>query len=181
MPRGGFVKPLLTIADTGRTVRLPMNLLESLNRVADTRRAMVVVLRREPTVRELAEQTRLPIKKMTLVLRTAARPLSLDAPVGDEAVLGELVPDVRAVSPDAPILAAERVACMQRALAVLSDRQRPMIELRYGIGSGHEHTLAEIGDRLGVTRERVRQIEHKAMTCLRRHHDRIEDGEPAVA
>jgi RNA polymerase primary sigma factor len=169
------------IADTGRTVRLPVHLIEALNQVADARRALAVDLRRDPTLLELAEHTHLPVEKVMLVLRSAAPPVSLDAPVTDGAVFGQFLPDGTTMSPDASIFASDTIRRTKRALASLSKRQRLVIALRYGIGLEHRHTLAEIGRRLGVTRERVRQIEHEAMERLRHHRHRIDDGEPAAA
>jgi RNA polymerase sigma factor (sigma-70 family) len=169
------------IADTGRTVRLPVHLIEALNQVADARRALAVDLRRDPTLQELAEHTHLPVEKVMLVLRSAAPLVSLDAPVTDDAVFGQFLPDGTAISPDASIFASDTIRRTKRALASLNKRQRLVIALRYGIGLEHQHTLAEIGRRLGVSRERVRQIEHEAMERLRRQRHRIDDGEPAAA
>jgi RNA polymerase sigma factor (sigma-70 family) len=166
------------IADTGRTIRLPVHVVDSLNRIAAARRALVRDLDRDPTVQEIAAHTHLPVDKVTRVIRSGAPLVSLDAPVAEDTAFGEFVPDMGSPSPEAPLLNEERRRHTTRALETLNDREREVIELRYGLVNTHEHTLQEIADRLGVTRERVRQIERQALSRMRaqQHH-----GSPKVA
>jgi RNA polymerase primary sigma factor len=156
------------IADTGRTIRLPVHVIESLNRIAAARRALVSELGRDPTIQEIATHTRIPAEKVMLVLRSGAPLASLDAAVSEDTVFGEFVPDTGTSSPEAPLVEEETLRRAKLALESLSERERQVIELRYGIVNAHEHTLQEIASRLGVSRERVRQIEQQAMKRLRR-------------
>jgi RNA polymerase primary sigma factor len=157
-----------SIADSGRTVRLPVHVIESLHRIAAARRVLVASLGRDPTIREIAARTRIPAEKVVLVMRSGAPLASLDAPVSADAVLGEFIPDVGAVSPEAPLLAEDTLRRVKTALESLNERERLVLELRFGIANAREHTLQEIADRLGVTRERVRQIEKQALQRLQR-------------
>jgi len=158
------------IADTGRTIRLPVHLVESLNRISAARRALVAELGRDPTVHELADRVEMPPDKVLLVLRSAAPLADLDAPVGDDAVFGAFLPDSGTLQPDAPVLEEDLREVVARSLDSLSDRERTVLQLRFGIGNGREHTLLEIGRRLGISRERVRQLEKQALAKLRRRH-----------
>jgi RNA polymerase primary sigma factor len=156
------------IADTGRTIRLPVHVVGSLSRIATARRAFVLAHGRDPTVQELARQTRLPPEKVMLVIRSSAPLASLDAPVSEDAVFGEFLPDTGSLSPEAPLFDQERLREAHRALDSLSERERQVIEMRYGIVNSRPHTLQEIANVFGVSRERVRQIEKRAMDRLRR-------------
>jgi RNA polymerase sigma factor (sigma-70 family) len=155
------------IADTGRTIRLPVHLVESLNRVAMSRQALLRELGREPTIHELATHARMPVAKVMLAIRSGAPLASLDAPVSEDAVVGDLLADVSGVSPDASLLVHDRRRQAETALKRLTHRQREILELRLGFGNAREHTLQEIGDRLGISRERVRQLEQQALERLR--------------
>ena len=157
------------IADTGRTVRLPVHVNEALSRIDAARRALVRRLGRDPTIQELAASTRLSEERVTHVIRSSVPMMSLDAPVSEGAMFGELVPDTRAPLPDAPLLEKEARRNAREALRSLKERQRQVLELRYGIDTGGEHTLEEVATRLGISRERVRQIERAALDRLRRH------------
>lgn len=161
------------IADTGRTIRLPVHLIETLNGIAAARRALASDLGRDPTLQELSAYAHIPADKIMLMLRSGAPLASLDAAVTDDSVFGEFLPDTSAVSPEEPLLEAEAIGRVKRMLESLSDRERLVIELRYGINNTHQHTLAEVGDRLGVSRERVRQIESQAMQRLRGRRSQI--------
>jgi RNA polymerase primary sigma factor len=155
------------IADSGRTVRLPVHVIDTLNKIAAARRALVGELGRDPTIRDIAERTRIPAEKVMLVMRSGAPLASLDAPVSEDAVFGEFIPDLGTASPEEPLLQEDTLRRAKAALESLSERERFVLELRYGIVNAREHTLQEIADRLGVSRERVRQIEKLAMQRLR--------------
>jgi RNA polymerase primary sigma factor len=156
------------IVDTGRTIRLPAHMIDALKRVTVARRALETELGRDPTVTELAARTGIAADKVMLVLKSAPPVVSLDAPVGEDIVFGEFVPDDGVLSPEAPILNEDVEARARLALRSLGDRERQVLELRFGIGNSRPHTLKEVGDRLGVSRERVRQIEKIALARLRR-------------
>jgi RNA polymerase primary sigma factor len=157
------------IADTGRTVRLPAHVVEVLNRVAAARRVLVAALGREPTLAELAVRTRIPEDKIAHALRSDTVLTSLDAGRGEDgAGIGEFLADASAGSPEEHLLRSEANHRVRLSLASLSAREREVLELRFGLRNAHGQTLQAIADRLGVTRERVRQIEQQALTRLRR-------------
>jgi len=156
------------IADTGRTIRLPSHLVTALNQIAAARLALSRELAREPTIGELAARTGVPVEKVTLALRSSAPLTSLDLPVGEDVVLGEFVADPAATSPHDSLAARETDWLARQALASLGPRHRHVLELRFGMGGAREHTLQEIADRLGVSRERARQLEVAALNHLRR-------------
>jgi RNA polymerase sigma factor (sigma-70 family) len=168
------------IADTGREIRLPVHVVESLNRVVAARGSLEAELGRNPTVQELAARTRMPASKIMLVTRAGAPLASLDAPVSEDALLGSLLPDTGAVSPEAPLPERELLRTLRRALASLSDRERLVLELRYGLTNAREHPLQEIASHLGISRERVRQIEKRALEQLRRRRDVLRRRERAA-
>jgi len=167
------------IADTGRTIRLPVHVVESLNQIAAARRALVRELGRDPTIEEVAKHARIPAEKVMLVIRSGAPLASLDAPVSEDAVFGEFVPDTGALSPEAPLLEEDTLKRVKLALESLGERERQVLELRYGIVNAHEHTLQDIAERLGVSREQVRQIEKHAMQRLQRRRGQF--GAPPAA
>jgi RNA polymerase primary sigma factor len=158
------------IADRARTIRIPVHLVEVLSRLRRTRGLMIQELAREPTASELARRLRIPVAKVRALLEVPAEPLSLETPVGEDdgSELGDFLKDTQAAAPDATVAAKEAVAHLDRALGVLSDKERQILRLRFGLGAEREHTLEEIGARFGLTRERIRQIETKALGKLRR-------------
>jgi RNA polymerase primary sigma factor len=158
------------IADHGRTVRIPVHLTEALTRVLRARRELVAALGREPTEEELARRARMSVARVRLALEASRTPFSLDAPVGDdsETRLGAFIEDTHAPGPDVGLVEEERGTHVARALAGLADKEREILRLRFGIGVDRPHTLEEIGERYGLTRERIRQIEGKALRKLRR-------------
>jgi RNA polymerase sigma factor (sigma-70 family) len=160
------------IANTGRTVRLPVHLVESLTRIEVARRRLLGELGRDPTVEELATRTRMPAERLTLAIRSGASPVSLDAAISDDSVVGDLLPDVGGSSPDAGVREEETSRQANSALASLNQRERDVLELRYGLVDGREHRLQEIADRLGLSRERVGRIERQALNRLRRGRHR---------
>jgi RNA polymerase primary sigma factor len=156
------------IVDTGRTIRLPAHMVDALKRVTVARQALETELGRTPTVQELAARTRIAPEKVMLALKSATPVASLDVPVGDDVVLGELVPDEGVLSPESPLLRDDVKTRTRLALQSLHHRERRVLELRFGISNTRPQTLEEVGDRLGVSRERVRQIEKAALARLRR-------------
>jgi RNA polymerase primary sigma factor len=155
------------IADRGRTIRIPVHLVEKLHRLARVRQRLTQQLRREPTDQELARRLRMPAAKVRALLESVKRPVSLETPIGEDTELGDLLADTQMAAPETGALADETTAKLDRALAGLSDREREVVRLRFGIGTDREHTLEEIGERFALTRERIRQIEGQALRKLR--------------
>jgi RNA polymerase primary sigma factor len=157
------------VADYGRTIRLPVHVIESLNRLTRDRRALAAELGRDPRPEELAARMELPVGKVQLLLEAAKSPASLEAPVGeDEATrLGDMVKDVAAETPEETAMRNQMALEVERAMAPLTDREKEVLRLRYGLGTDREHTLEEVGRKLFITRERVRQIEAKALAKMR--------------
>ncbi len=157
------------IADYGRTIRLPVHVFDALGRLTRERRALTEELGRAPTPEELSARLDLPIGKVELLLEAARQPTSLEAPVGDseETRLADLVKDVTSRSPEEAAIRSEMADEVERAMAPLNAREREVVRLRYGLGTDREYTLEEIGRRLSLTRERVRQIETKAVSKMR--------------
>ena len=157
------------VADYGRTIRLPVHVIESLNRLTRERRTLAAELGRDPRPEELAEKLELPVGKVQLLLEASRSPASLEAPVGEdeETRLGDMVKDVAAQSPEETAMRNQMAAEVERAMAPLTDREKEVMRLRYGLGTDREHTLEEVGRKLFITRERVRQIEAKALAKMR--------------
>jgi RNA polymerase primary sigma factor len=157
------------VADYGRTIRLPVHVIESLNRLNRDRAVLARELGREPTPAELAARMKLPVGKVRLLLEAAKPATSLETPVGadEETSLGSLVADTSARSPETELINGQMAGEVERAMAALTDREREVLRLRYGLGLDRELTLAEIGRRLSISRERVRQIEAKAVAKMR--------------
>jgi len=156
------------ITDTGRTVRLPAHLVLTLNRIGVARGALAAELGREPTAGEIAARTGMPVEKVASAVRASAPTLSLDAPIGENVTFGELLPNQETPRPDARLLTEDALGHAQRALRCLKPRDRMVLELRFGIGDTREHTLKEIAEQLGISRERVRQLEATALQRLER-------------
>jgi RNA polymerase primary sigma factor len=157
------------VTDYGRTIRLPAHVVESLNRLNRERRAMAVELGRDAQPRELADRMQLPLGKVELLLESARLPTSLDAPLGggEDTPLGHVVRDAAAPSPEQAVIYGQLADEIEQVMAPLDDREREILRLRYGLSTDREYTLAEIGRRLSITRERVRQIEARALAKLR--------------
>jgi RNA polymerase primary sigma factor len=155
------------IADHSRTIRIPVHMVETLNRISRVNRAVVNELGREPTPEELAQRTGVPAKKVRLILESSRKPLSLETPIGEDSELGDFLEDKSAGSPNDTLLTQDLTTQVERALAMLSPKEKEILRLRFGIGEEGEHTLEEVGRRFAVTRERIRQIEAKALRKLR--------------
>ncbi len=161
------------IADYGRTIRLPVHVMESLNKLARVRSTLLTEMGREPRPEELAARMAVPVGKVELLLDAAKHPASLETPVGEgeETPLGHFVRDTATRSPEEAAMRSELAGEVERAMDALTDREREVLRLRYGLGLDREMTLEEIGRRLSITRERVRQIEAKAVAKMRTAHD----------
>jgi RNA polymerase primary sigma factor len=157
------------VTDYGRTIRLPAHIIESLNRLNRDRSALAVELGREPTPAELAERMSVPIGKVELLLDSARLPTSLDAPVdaAEDTPLGHLVRDSAAPSAEQMVMEQQLAEELEHVMASLEDREREILRLHYGLSTDREYSLDEIGRRLSITRERVRQIEARALAKLR--------------
>ena len=157
------------VADYGRTIRLPVHVIESLNRLTRERQTLAAALGRDPTPEELSQKMDLPLGKVQLLLEASRSPASLEAPVGEdeETRLGDMVKDAAAQDPEEAAMRNQMALEVERAMAPLTDREKEVMRLRYGLGTDREHTLEEVGRKLFITRERVRQIESKALAKMR--------------
>ena len=158
-----------SIADQARTIRIPVHMIETINKLVRTSRQMLHEIGREPTPEELAEKLQMPLEKVRKVLKIAKEPISLETPIGDEedSHLGDFIEDKNAVQPlDAAIQGNLRETCT-RILATLTPREERVLRMRFGIGMNTDHTLEEVGQQFNVTRERIRQIEAKALRKLK--------------
>lgn len=158
------------IADKARTIRIPVHMVEKLNRVAHVERQLVQRLGREPEATEIAEELRWPVAEVREIMRIAQLPVSLEKPVGDEdeSELGDFVADDAVLEPFEEASEHLQKEGVRRALDALPERERQVIELRYGLGSLEPLTLEEVGRTFGVTRERIRQIENNTLKKLKR-------------
>ena len=157
------------IADQARTIRIPVHMIETINKVIRTSRKLVQELGREPTSEEIAEYMGVPVPKVRKVLKVAQEPISIETPVGeeDESHLGDFIEDQQQVSPADAVINLNLRAQTSQVLKSLSPREEKVIKMRFGLEDGSEHTLEEVGQRFAVTRERIRQIEAKALRKLR--------------
>jgi RNA polymerase primary sigma factor len=157
------------IADQGRAIRLPVHMAEAVGRVHRARRRLLIELGREPQTEEVAERARMPIERVEQIVAVVQDPVSLAAPVGQEqdSELGDFVVDRNAVSPAGMLALAARAEQVNEELRALSPREEKVLRLRYGLGESSDHTLEQIGKDLDVTRERIRQIEARAIKKLR--------------
>ena len=157
------------IADQARTIRVPVHMVETINRLTRARRRLLQDLGREPTAAEVGQATGMDEGRVREVLRLGQEPVSLETPVGEEegSRLGDLVEDVGAVAPEQAAGDALLRDDLEAALSTLAERERKVLMYRYGLVDGHPRTLEEVGSEFGVTRERIRQIEVKALAKLR--------------
>jgi RNA polymerase primary sigma factor len=156
------------IADRSRTIRIPVHMVETLNRVSRVARRMVPTLGREPTPEEIAREAGTPVDKVKLLLTAAQQPLSLETPLAEDLALGEVLEDRSLGTPADEVLAQDLGTQVRQALDRLEPREREVLRLRFGLGDEAPQTLETIGARFGVTRERIRQIERQALGKLRK-------------
>ncbi|MCX7894349.1 MAG: RNA polymerase sigma factor RpoD [Thermoanaerobaculum sp.] len=167
------------IADQARTIRIPVHMIETINKLTRCQRQLVQELGREPTSEELAERMEIPVAKVRKIMKIAQEPISLETPIGEEedSHLGDFVEDSSVVSPIDAVISASLRAQAEQVLRTLTPREAEVLRRRFGIGDGTEHTLEEVGKAFNVTRERIRQIESKALRKLR-HPSRAKHLKP---
>ena len=157
------------IADQARTIRIPVHMIETINKLLRTSRALVQEFGREPSSEEIAERMDIPVTKVRKVLKIAQEPISLETPIGEEedSHLGDFIEDRQVVSPSEAVISLNLKEQTESVLKSLTPREEKVIKMRFGVGDGSEHTLEEVGQNFAVTRERIRQIEAKALRKLR--------------
>ena len=157
------------IADQARTIRIPVHMIETINKLVRTSRYLVQQYGREPSAEEIAQQMEMPADKVRKVLKIVKEPVSLETPIGDdeESSLGDFVEDRQTLSPADAAMALSLEEQTRKVLATLTPREEQILRLRFGIGEKSDYTLEEVGQRFAVTRERIRQIEAKALRKLR--------------
>ena len=167
------------VADQARTIRIPVHMVETVNRILRTQRMLVQTLGREPTAAEIAERVDLPTERVAEIRRLAMEPVSLHAPVGEEdgSEFGDLIEDSESAPPADQVSMGMLQSHIAEVLTHLGDREREVVRMRYGLVDGEPRTLEEVGRAFGVTRERVRQIEAKSLSKLRHPHlaDQLRD------
>jgi len=158
-----------SIADQARTIRIPVHMIETINKIVRTSRQMLHEIGREPTPEELSEKLQMPLDKVRKVLKIAKEPISLETPIGDEedSNLGDFIPDANAIQPIDAAIQSNLRETTTRVLASLTPREERVLRMRFGIGMNTDHTLEEVGQQFSVTRERIRQIEAKALRKLK--------------
>ncbi|MBX9976923.1 MAG: RNA polymerase sigma factor RpoD, partial [Alphaproteobacteria bacterium] len=158
-----------SIADQARTIRIPVHMIETINKLVRTSRQIMHEIGREPTPEELAEKLMMPLDKVRKVLKIAKEPISLETPIGDEedSHLGDFIEDKNAVLPVEAAIHANLRETTTRVLSSLTPREERVLRMRFGIGMNTDHTLEEVGQQFAVTRERIRQIEAKALRKLK--------------
>jgi RNA polymerase primary sigma factor len=158
-----------SIADQARTIRIPVHMIETINKIVRTSRQMLHEIGREPTPEELAEKLAMPLEKVRKVLKIAKEPISLETPIGDEedSHLGDFIEDKNAILPIEAAIQSNLRETTTRVLASLTPREERVLRMRFGIGMNTDHTLEEVGQQFSVTRERIRQIEAKALRKLK--------------
>ncbi|MDR3135538.1 MAG: RNA polymerase sigma factor RpoD [Deltaproteobacteria bacterium] len=157
------------IADQARTIRIPVHMIETINKLVRTSRYLLQELGHEPTPEEIAEKMDMPLEKVRKVLKISKEPISLETPVGDDedTCLVDFIPDTEGVSPSNAVMSLDRIEQVHKALSTLTPREAEVLRLRFGIGKNSDGTLEDVGKIFNVTRERIRQIEAKAISKLR--------------
>jgi RNA polymerase primary sigma factor len=157
------------IADQARTIRIPVHMIETINKLIRTSRYLVQELGREPTPEEIADKMELPLEKVRKVLKIAKEPISLETPIGEEedSYLGDFIEDKKIMSPADAVISLNLAEQTRKVLSTLTPREEKVLRMRFGIGEKADHTLEEVGRDFEVTRERIRQIEAKALRKLR--------------
>ena len=158
-----------SIADQARTIRIPVHMIETINKLVRTGRQMLHEIGREPTPEELAAKLQMPLEKVRKVMKIAKEPISLETPIGDEedSQLGDFIEDKNAVLPLDSAIQENLKETTTRVLASLTPREERVLRMRCGVGMNTDHTLEEVGQQFSVTRERIRQIEAKALRKLK--------------
>ena len=167
------------IADQARTIRIPVHMIETINKLTRTSRALVQELGREPQAEEIADRMDMPVAKVRKIMKIAQEPISLETPIGEEedSHLGDFIEDRQVLSPIDSVLVSNLQDQTRRVLKTLTPREEQVLKMRFGVGDGSEHTLEEVGRSFNVTRERIRQIESKALRKLR-HPSRAKKLKP---
>jgi RNA polymerase primary sigma factor len=157
------------IADQARTIRIPVHMIETINKLTRTSRSLVQELGREPNAEEIAKRMDMPVSKVRKIMKIAQEPISLETPIGEEedSHLGDFIEDRQVLSPIDAVLVSNLQDQTRRVLKSLTPREEQVLKMRFGVGDGSEHTLEEVGRSFNVTRERIRQIESKALRKLR--------------
>nr|WP_279382455.1 RNA polymerase sigma factor RpoD [Acanthopleuribacter pedis] len=157
------------IADQARTIRIPVHMIETINKLIRTSRALVQEIGHEPTPEEIAEKMDMPVSKVRKIMKIAQEPISLETPIGEEedSHLGDFIEDSKVVSPVEAVISNNLKEQTTDVLESLTAREEKVLRLRFGVGEESEHTLEEVGQKFAVTRERIRQIESKALRKLR--------------
>ena len=158
-----------SLSDQSRTIRVPVHMTESINKIARTSRQLFSELGREPTPEELAEKLHMPLEKVRKTLKIAKEPLSLETPIGEEgdSQLGDLIEDKNAILPIDAAIQSNLRDTTTRVLASLTPREERIVRMRFGLGMNNDHTLEEVGKQFTLTRERIRQIEARALRKLK--------------
>ena len=169
------------IADQARTIRIPVHMIETINKLTRTQRSLVQELGREPTAEEIAKRMDMPASKVRKIMKIAQEPISLETPIGEEedSHLGDFIEDRQVISPIDAVIGANLREQTRKTLKTLTPREEQVLRMRFGVGDGAEHTLEEVGKSFNVTRERIRQIESKALRKLR-HPSRAKRLRPFV-
>ncbi|MEO6323855.1 MAG: RNA polymerase sigma factor RpoD [Thermoanaerobaculia bacterium] len=169
------------IADQARTIRIPVHMIETINKLTRTQRSLVQELGREPTAEEIAKRMDMPASKVRKIMKIAQEPISLETPIGEEedSHLGDFIEDRQVISPIDAVIVANLREQTRKTLKTLTPREEQVLRMRFGVGDGSEHTLEEVGKSFNVTRERIRQIESKALRKLR-HPSRAKKLKPFV-
>jgi RNA polymerase primary sigma factor len=167
------------IADQARTIRIPVHMIETINKLTRTSRSLVQELGREPNAEEIAKRMDMPVSKVRKIMKIAQEPISLETPIGEEedSHLGDFIEDRGVLSPMESVLVSNLQDQTRRVLKSLTPREEQVLKMRFGVGDGSEHTLEEVGRSFNVTRERIRQIESKALRKLR-HPSRAKKLKP---
>jgi RNA polymerase primary sigma factor len=167
------------IADQARTIRIPVHMIETINKLTRTSRSLVQELGREPNAEEIAKRMDMPVSKVRKIMKIAQEPISLETPIGEEedSHLGDFIEDRQVLSPIDAVLVSNLQDQTRRVLKSLTPREEQVLKMRFGVGDGSEHTLEEVGRSFNVTRERIRQIESKALRKLR-HPSRAKKLKP---
>ncbi len=158
-----------SIADQARTIRIPVHMIETINKIVRSSRQLILELGREPTPEELSVRLKMPIEKVRKVLKIAKEPVSLETPIGDDddSFLGDFIEDKNAVIPEDAVMQLNLRETTTKILSTLTPREERVLRMRFGIGMSSDHTLEEVGQQFSVTRERIRQIEAKALRKLK--------------